>query len=710
LSVARVCLVTKRPHATSDRAVAAVADRLTAAGAEVLRIRRATDGDAVVKALYPAAHERYTVAPTAKSTWDALRKRFDGKRFTTVFGEPYAPDLVVPGAVAAARFGLSEPGLTAIWEEGRPPVTRETLASRYGANAAEVLTAGGSHYAWFRGPWPVGIQRIAPGLMAFALRHERLGDRPLIVLNGHVPGLAELFGEGTAIIGVGLDGLSVAELRHRVVGDDNRPERCAPGTIRRDAADGTFPLDPGPPVDSRRNVVHCSDGLLAGERESRALLGPEPGALTEQLHAAGLTHDEIETIVLRDPVVAADGVEQPLTDATSGMDLVDTVRTITHFFPPVFGAANGFASGLSLATFVREVHARSEADTTEIRATTAIAPPAEHEQAGIAAMDAVGFVVPAGGTGGRFGGYGLPETHPDRQKALVPVFEADGKPVSALDIRLANVRYWRAATGARLPVAVMASPTSHDALAAWARKNDAELYDQHGVYRLRPGAERWFDRVAREPDGTPSLKPPGHLGALTCLALSGILDRWAADGIEYLAVANGDDVGFRLDPRIVGMLAADPGLDAVVAGVRWGPSDSGGAICEVRTGDGWRVGVAESGGQDRLADPLYSTNQFVVRVEAVRRVFGLPGDVVAAVRRFVDRQPFHVERKKVGDADAVQLQQRINAVFSHLRMAVVRLSRDEPLDTRGSYAGLKRRDDVPFGQWLLDKRADDLLF
>jgi hypothetical protein len=158
------------------------------------------------------------------------------------------------------------------------------------------------------------------------------------------------------------------------------------------------------------------------------------------------------------------------------------------------------------------------------------------------------------------------------------------------------------------------------------------------------------------------------------------------------------------------MLAADPGLEAVVAGVRWGPSDSGGAICEVRTGDGWRVGVIESGGRNQLAEPLFSTNQFVVRVAAVRRVFGLPGDTVAAVRRFVDRQPFHVERKKVGDTDVLQLQQRINVVFSHLRMAAVRLSRDEPLDMRGSYAGLKRREDVPFGQWLLDKRADDLLF
>jgi hypothetical protein len=43
-------------------------------------------------------------------------------------------------------------------------------------------------------------------------------------------------------------------------------------------------------------------------------------------------------------------------------------------------------------------------------------------------------------------------------------------------------------------------------------------------------------------------------------------------------------------------------------------------------------------------------------------------------------------------------------------MAAVVLSRDEPFTVRGSYTGAETAGDVPFGQWLLDKRADDLLF
>jgi hypothetical protein len=696
----RVCLVTKQPHATSDRVVDAVVARLTAAGTRVLQVQRADDGSRVVAALYPAAHARYATAPTSESTWAALRARFDGERFATVFGVPYSPDLVVPGAVAVDRSGLTEPDLTAIWEEGRPPVARETLAARYGEAAADALTGGDAHYAWFRGEWPVGIQRIAPGLVAFAMRHERLdGGRPVIVLNGYVPGLAALFGVGTAIVEVDLAGLSVAELRQRVVGHDNRPERCAPGTIRRDAADGLFPLDPGPPVDSRHNVVHCSDGLLAGELETRALLGSGPGALTERLREEGLTLEEIETIVLRDPVVGAEA----LSDVTRGASLADCVRTITRFFPPVFGAANGFASGLSLSTFVREFRSPAEQRPGEIRAITTSPPPPEHEEAGLAAIakGTVAFVVPAGGTGGRFGGYELPESHPDRQKALVRAFWVNGKAVCGLDIRLANARHWRATTGARLPVAVMASPTNHEAITAWADDPDLLVYRQYGVYRLLDtGRDRWFDEVLREPDGTPSLKPPGNLGALTCLALSGILDGWAETGIEYLAFANGDDVGFRLDPRIVGMLAADPDLDVVVAGVPWG-ANQGGAIGEVRG----RVGIVETPGSESLP---HNTNQFIVRASALRRALGLPADdTVAAVRHFVDKEPFHVEHKRVGAAVARQLQQHLPAAFARLRMAAVQLTSE----TRGSYAALKRPEDVAAGQLLLDRMAaagDDL--
>lgn len=803
-TTAQICLLTKRPHAGSTRAVTAVIARLLAAGIhvhEVRRLRRTDDAAAVVKALYPTAHTFYAQSPASDTVWKLLGERFDNDRFTSVFGEPYSATMVRSGASAAAEFHLTEKALTTIWEEGRRPVSRETLAARYGTSVAASLVRDEASYPWFRGEWPLGIQRISPGLMAFAMRHEQLGDgRPVIVLNGHVPGLAELFGEGTAVIEAGLPvtRMGVTAMRRWVIGHDSRPESCEPGTIRRDAADGLFPLDADLPMDSRHNVVHSSDGLLAGAIEARALLGPEPGAgaLLDRLRADGMTTEEVEMIILQDPVVVANSEQRTLSGMTRGMSLDECATTITRAFPPTFGEANGFASGLALSSFAREMGILTSqyGDTATyssrhltIRAlTTPAVRPADlrdaHEAAGRSAIGSgrAAFVVPAGGTGGRFGSYDVPESHPSRQKAVVKAFEVDGAAVCGLDIRLANARHWRAATGGRLPVAVMASPTSRPAVSGWAADtNDRDLvvYEQTGVYRLRSdtlarrGAPvRWFDHVLRNGDGSPSVKPPGNLGTLTCLAIFGILDVWTDEGIEYLVVANGDDVGFRLDPRVLGMIVNDPDTDVIVAGVPWGSSgtitrpdgrlhvriedgwcvdetgrvghahrstddqwevefegfrarvdslavDRGGAIGELRTECGWQVGIIEAATPDSFSTPpLFSTNQFYVRVSAIRRAIGLSGGhTVDVVRRFVDRQPFYAERKQVatdlGRGEALQLLQNMNDVFRHLRMRPVQLSRYGPQDARGSYAALKRTEDVAFGQSLLNvmaKTGDDL--
>lgn len=795
---ARFCVVTKHPHATSQRALSALLARLLAFGVQVHGIHRLATADHVAKQLYPVAYAHFKNLPEGPTTWSAIDSVFGTDRFRMVFGTPYSRELVMTGSQVMSEFGVTDRQLMAIWEEGRRPIGRSTLIGRYGTVVANTILSDADRYTWFRGEWPLGIHRISSGTMAFALRDERLGGEPLIILNGHFLGLADLFGPGTAVIEAGIaPGMAdLTTVRRWVIGDDNRPAACAAGSVRRDALDAAFPTDSAEPVDSRCNVVHCSDGLLAGMIECATLMGWSRyrGMLAKALLATGLTTEELHHIVAASPLIRTVEGEVTLVELTRGQPLEQAVGTIARMVPPVFGAANGYASGLRLpslvALFDRLVDADGDLAAVSHRDSDVrnlshspvrlmdVPPDTEQRGTELIARGAVGCVVPAGGTGGRFGGYDLPESDPRRQKALIPVLQINGAQCCGLDVRLANASFWARRTGGRVPLAVLAGPTNRHLVEAWragARPevaNDVVVYQQYGSYRFyadafgnhRRASARWVDAIARGPDGAPSLKPPGNLGMLTCLVLSGVLEAWARDGVEILAIANGDDAGFRLDPRIIGMFGG-AGVDAVAVGVPWGVRgriasgggtdlrgdvsgwcqaasgasgalaaegngtwvatldgerytvdgaklDVGGCICEIRHGGAWRVGIAETTRPDRFSRfPAFSTNHLYIRISSLCRSMGLAfgDDPLGAVTRFVAAQPAYVERKLVpltasGDRIAcAQVSQGANDVLRHLSVRPVLMSRR---DGRSGYAALKEPSDVRFAQMQLDALAE----
>lgn len=797
---AHFCLVTKKPHIQTRRTLTKIVARLLAFGVRVHEICHVSSAGKVTQTLYPAAYRYFTGLPSDDTIWSLLDEQFGQPSFSSIFGASYSRDLVVTGRQAIDRFGISPGELTEIWETGRRPVSQEDLLRRYGETAASLVLDGKDSYQWFRGKWPLGIHRIGPGVMAFALRHERLAERaPIIIVNGHFPGLSELFGESTVIIRAGLASadIPIRHVRQWLVGHDNRPSACRPGSIRRDACDGVLLLDSILPVDSRKNVLHCSDGLVSGMIESQSLCHSfsSGGGLAAALLSSGLTENEIETIVGADPVVTFAGRASRLTELTEGQSLKDCTETVVRFVPPVFGPANGYASGVTMATLARELskaispgNKAGQQLSTDIRPLT-LEParraelPNEDEIHGLRVISTcrAGVVVPAGGTGGRFGGYDLPESDLRRQKALVPCLRLGDRAASALDVRAANVKYWRMAAGGRIPMAVMGSPTNYELLLAWHEKqleaglDDIVIYRQFGTYRIRPGSRRpqdatgaswWVDRIVRHSDGTPNLKPPGNLGTLTCLALSGILDAWSRAGVEYIVIANGDDIGFRLDPRILGFLSRRTDIDAIVTAVPWGvqgeirtssgprqvradasgwcvieglgsgslrftgkpapaivfggeifplfsPSfDIGGRLCEVAGSGGWRVSAAEGSTVTSLRPSgLLSTNQIYLRINALRNVMGLTGhdDIARAVCNFTDRLPFQVDQKAVMSGDSkiatLALSQAISSILRHISLAPVRISRAPDPGQYGGYSPLKTESDIAFGQQLLDDLA-----
>jgi hypothetical protein len=615
---------------------------------------------------------------------------------------------------------------------------------------------GAESYDWFRGRLPIGISRVTSGMTAFALRHERLYDgRPTIVVNGHVPGLAELFDPTAWVFDLGIDGdrTTISEVRRILAGADSLPGKCAPGSLRRDGADGHLPLSGPAVVDSRYNLVHCSDGLVAGFLEVRALLPDRIGTdlLTDGLIGAGLTRPEIDGIVGVDPRIPAGEPNGYLTDATRGLDLTAAVAAVARLVPPVLGGANGYADGVDLATLDRALtygmtqEGELPSPAGALPRTRQVTAGDAEEAAGSAALraDIVGTLIPAGGTGGRFDGYGVPETDPSRQKALAPVFRVGGRRVSALDIRLANLRYWGDGVGDRVPVAVMGSPTSAAALREWRRSlsdpyaKSLQMFLQHGIYRLDraliPGSPRglWADAILRDADNRPSQKPHGGMGLFTAFVISGLLDTWERSGVAYVAVANGDDVLFRLDPRAMGHLAGNPEVDAVIVAVPWGFAatvrDTGGSR-EVRADEsGWSMdengtalaepvpvpdrrydrggAITIARGHLSIADgsrkpgALFHTNQLYLRLSAIRRLLGgsplaSAGSRAEAVARLISRLPAALEDKTVlidgVPRPARQLSQPLHGLLRLLdRCDVITASRGGGPGAHGGYGPLK---------------------
>jgi UTP--glucose-1-phosphate uridylyltransferase len=764
---ARFCVVTKGPHLDDPLSLACVAARLTAFGVTIHAVRRIDDqGTRVAQSLYPRAARYFHHGPTLPVLWDRLARRYDTDDFTAIFGRRYDPSLVVAGDRAIGDNKLSAAEFIRIWESGRTAVTRETLTRDFGPVPAKYVLDGAESYDWFRGALPIGISRVASGMTAFATRDPRLYDgAPVIVVNGHVPGLAELFTPTVWVFDLGIDGdeVQIRAVRRTLVGDDSLPANCPPGSLRRDGADGRLPLGSTARVSSRHNLVHCSDGLVAGLAEARALIPgrTSPDLLTTELTRAGLTGPEIAGLVATDPRIVVHEPNGYLSDLTHGLSLAGTVATILRAVPPVVGRANGYADGVGYAMLDRALtQGMTAAAALGVPAgsrplATVVAPGPSDEEAGRSAIGAgiVAALVPAGGTGGRFGGYDVPETDPSRQKALVPAFTVGGRRVSALDIRLANVRYWDEGAGDRVPVAVMGSPTSADALRRWQRSlgdpygKALRVFAQHGIYRLDrallAGNPRnsWIDAILRDTGGRPSLKPHGGMGLFSAFMISDLLDTWERGGVAYVAVANGDDVLFRLDPRAIGHLANNPGADAVMVGIPWGYAttvERGGVPVEAR-GDASGWSLDETGealaepppAQDRRYDrggavlttdgclsvvegtrpdgALFNTNQLYVRLTAIRRLIDGTGtgDRAEAVGRIIARLPASLEDKTVVidgvERPARQLSQPLHGLLSLLgRCDVITAARGAGV--RGGYAPLKHPSDTRFAQLMLDAR------
>jgi UTP--glucose-1-phosphate uridylyltransferase len=229
------------------------------------------------------------------------------------------------------------------------------------------------------------------------------------------------------------------------------------------------------------------------------------------------------------------------------------------------------------------------------------------------------------------GGLGTSMT---RAKSLLPV--KDG--LSFLDVTVRQVLSLRERHGVRLPLVLMNSfSTREDSLAALEAHPDlaSDVPADFGQNQEPKLLAEDLTPVEWPEDPRLEWCPPGHGDVYTALVSSGMLESLLERGYRYAFIANADNLGAVLDPKILGWFAREEMPFLMEVADRTEADRKGGHICREKSSG--RLLLRESAqtrdeDQDAFQDVArhryFNTNNLWVNLETLRTVMDSRGGVL----------------------------------------------------------------------------------
>lgn len=228
-----------------------------------------------------------------------------------------------------------------------------------------------------------------------------------------------------------------------------------------------------------------------------------------------------------------DGLQLAVAKMHEAHASLTAIEVFSHYFQQLISGASGVISEDSITPLLNPIPLRGHPSD-----------PA----AGKAALAATVIIKLNGGLGTSMG--------LDHAKTLIPVSAGQ----SFLDLIVAQIKYARADSGARLPLVLMNSPrTRADALAVLANHGGLTVDDlpldflQNSEPKIRSDD---FTPVRWPRDPSLEWCPPGHGDIYPALLSSGLLEKLLDRGYRYASASNADNLGAAPSAELAGWFAS----------------------------------------------------------------------------------------------------------------------------------------------------------